>query len=73
MLEHPNILSTRPTVRWENGRRIMVYVIETDLAVTPRDPAFDAAAFNTLAKEARARLACGPRFDDIRFEQVPLA
>ena len=73
MLEHPNVLSTRPTVRWEHGRKVWVYVIETDLAVTPEDPAFDGAAFNSLAEAALAHLANRPHFDGIRFEQVPLA
>jgi hypothetical protein len=60
-------------VRWEHGRQVTVYVIETDLAVTPEDPAFDEAAFNSLAEAVRAHVAQSSLRDGIRFEQVPLA
>lgn len=52
MLHHPNVIETRPTVRWENGTLTTVYVIKTDLVLAPEDPAYDEEAVNNLLKSA---------------------
>ncbi|HXF54042.1 MAG TPA: hypothetical protein VNK52_07950 [Hyphomicrobiaceae bacterium] len=73
MLEHPNVLSTRPTVRWERDRQAIVYVIETDLAVSPEDPGYDQTALDNIAEAALARLPGCRNRACIRFERVSLA
>ena len=45
MLKHKHVKNTRPTVRFENGEQWTIYIIETDLALNPHDPAYDPDAF----------------------------
>jgi|GEM_PF-4697831 len=73
MLEHPNVLSTRPAVRWDHGRQVIIYVIETDLAVSPEDPGYDEKALDSIAEAALARLPGCRNRACIRFERVALA
>ena len=70
MLDHPNAITTWPTVRLDGRALETVYVIETDLALSQDDPAFDVAKFNSLVKAARAYLVAHPNYD--RVELVPI-
>jgi len=68
MLHHPNARTCWPKVRLDQAEMQTVFVIETDLALLPDDPAYDHEAFSTFA--IRAYLADHPSYD--RAEVIPI-
>ena len=71
MLKHLHALNTRSTVVVsETGDRHSVCVIETDLALSPRDPAFDQAAFRDLELAAQQYLESHPNYEEFRIRAV---
>jgi len=67
VLKHKHVKNTRPTVRFENGEQRTIYIIETDLALNPRDPAFDPDAFRDLEKAAHQYLEQHPNYAEFRI------
>lgn len=63
-LQHPRVKHTRQTTDVE-GRCILV--IETDLPISPNDPAFDSEAFRELENAAQSYLYSNPNYDDFRI------
>src|SRR6188472_3016634 len=54
MLHHPNARTCWPKVRLDQAEMQTVFVIETDLALLPDDPAYDHEAFSTFVEAIRA-------------------
>ena len=50
MLDHPNARTCWPKVRLDHNEMQTVFVIETDLALLPDDPAYDHEAFSTFVE-----------------------
>jgi hypothetical protein len=48
-----------------------VYVIETDLAVTPDDSNYNEEAFSGFIEAVRAYLEANPHYDCARLEPIP--
>jgi hypothetical protein len=67
VLKHPHVISARTHVRLDLQK---VYVVNTDLAVTPDEPDFDKAAYDSLVRAARASLEQNPHYADVRLERV---
>ena len=70
MLHHPNARTCWPKVRLDQAEMQTVFVIETDLALLPDDPAYDHEAFSTFVEAIRAYLADHPSYD--RAEVIPI-
>jgi hypothetical protein len=70
MLDHPNALTCWPKVHFDQRVLETVYVIETDLALLPDDPAYDHEAFSGFVEAIRAYLVDHPNYD--RAEVVPV-
>lgn len=70
MLKHPHDLATRPTVRWDSKTMKTVYVIETDLALSRDDPAYDDDKFNNLMEAAKDYLGRHQDYDSVDVIQV---
>lgn len=70
MFEHPHALTCWPTVRVDRNTLGTVYVIETDLAVSPDDPDYDEEAFTEFVEAIRAYLAANLHYDSARVERV---
>jgi hypothetical protein len=70
MLDHPNARTCWPKVRLDHNEMQTVFVIETDLALLPDDPAYDHEAFSTFVEAIRAYLADHPSYD--RAEVIPI-
>ena len=70
MFEHPHALTCWPTVRVDRTTLGTVYVIETDLAVSPDDPDYDEEAFTEFVEAIRAYLAANLHYDSARVERV---
>jgi hypothetical protein len=58
-------------VQLDRDRMETVYVIETDMAVTPDDPSYDAEAFAGFVEALRAYLEANPHNDCARVEPIP--
>jgi len=70
MLNHPNARTCWPKVRVDRTELETVFMIETDLALLPDDPAYDHEAFSALIDMVRAYLADHPSYD--RAEIIPI-
>jgi hypothetical protein len=57
-------------VRLDHSALETVYMIETDLALLPDDPAYDHEAFSSFVEAIRSYLADHPNYD--RAEVVPI-
>jgi len=62
MLHHPNARTCWPKVRFDQAEMQTVFVIETDLALLPDDPAYAHEAFSTFVEAIRAYLADHPSY-----------
>jgi hypothetical protein len=71
MFKHPHALTCWPTVRVDHNTLEMVYVIETDLAITPDAPDYDERAFADFVEAMRTFLAENPHYESVRLERVP--
>jgi hypothetical protein len=69
--KHPHALTCWPTVRLDHKTLEMVYVIETDLAITPEASDYDERAFADFVEAARTYLKENPHYDSVRIERVP--
>jgi hypothetical protein len=47
-----------------------IYVVETDLALTPEDPEFDRKAFDDFVKVLRDYLVSHPHFTSVRLHRI---
>ena len=70
MLKHSHAKTCWSTVLLDAGSLEMVYVIETDLALSQDDPDFDAKAFESLVQAVRGYIAEHPSYDSARLEQI---
>ena len=70
MVNHPNARTCWPKVRVDRTELETVFMIETDLAVLPDDPAYDHEAFSAFIQTVRAYLADHPSYD--RAEIIPI-
>jgi hypothetical protein len=70
MVNHPNARTCWPKVRVDRTELETVFMIETDLALLPDDPAYDHEAFSALVETVRAYLANHPSYD--RAEIIPI-
>jgi hypothetical protein len=71
MFKHPHAVMCWPTVRVDRNTLEMVYVIETDLAITPDAPDYDERAFADFVAAVRIYLNENPHYDSVRIDQVP--
>jgi hypothetical protein len=71
VFEHPHALACWPTVQLDRNRMETVYVIETDLAVTPDDSNYNEEAFSGFIEAVRAYLEANPHYDCARLEPIP--
>ena len=69
-MDHPNVRSCWTKVRLDLSALDTVFMIETDLALLPDDPAYDHEAFSSFVQAIRAYLANHPNFD--RAEVMPI-
>jgi hypothetical protein len=67
VLEHPHVLATRPTRRWDSRDLKSIYVVETDLALSRNDPGFDLDAVQDLFVAARDYLDANPGYDGLKI------
>ena len=70
MLDHPNARTCWPKVRLDRSEMQTIFVIETDLALLPDDPAYDHEAFSTFVAAIRAYMADHPSY--VRAEIIPI-
>jgi hypothetical protein len=70
LMHHPNVKACWPTVRLDRGSLETLYVVETDLAIAPDDPAFDKEAFESLVAAAREYMAQHPHYHSVRPETL---
>ena len=70
MIDHPNAKTVWPTVRFDTGNMEVVLIIETDLALTPENPDYDAAAFDSLVEAGRDFLTKNPNYDSVRLDRI---
>jgi hypothetical protein len=66
-MKHPRVKNTRQSQDVE-GRTI--FVIETDLPISPNDPHFSAEAFRELEKAAQSYLHDNSIYDDFRIRPL---
>jgi hypothetical protein len=71
MLKHQHVKNTRSTVRFENGEQRTIFIIETDMALNPCDPAYDADAFRNLEMAAHQYLEQHPNYAEFRIRPAP--
>ena len=69
-MDHPNVRSCWTKVRLDLSALDTVFMIETDLALLPDDPAYDHKAFSSFVQAIRAYLADHPNYD--RAEVIPI-
>jgi hypothetical protein len=67
LLEHPHVLATRPTMRWDSMDMKSIYVVETDLALSKQDPTYDEDAFEDLFIAAKGYLKANPEYDGLKI------
>lgn len=60
MFKHDRVFKTRPTIRWEPGRRLTIYVVESDLPLDPADRHYDKAAVDELVAKLEAYVTAKP-------------
>jgi hypothetical protein len=69
-VDHPNARTCWTKVRVDNSALETVFMIETDLALLPDDPAYNYEAFSSFVEAIRAYLADHPNYD--RAEILPI-
>jgi hypothetical protein len=69
MFEHPHALTCWPTVRVDRNTLEMVYVIETDLAISPDDPDYDEGAFTGFVEAIRGYLAANLHYNSAQVNE----
>ena len=69
-MDHPNVRSCWTKVRLDPSALETVFMIETDLALSPDDPAYDHDAFSGFMESIRAYLVDHPNYD--RAEVLPI-
>ena len=62
-MDHPNARTCWTKVRLDLNALDTVFMIETDLALLPDDPAYDHEAFSSFVEAIRAYLANHPNCD----------
>jgi hypothetical protein len=67
LLEHPHVLATRPTTRWDSIDLRSIYVVETDLALSRADPSYDEDAVQDLFFAAKDYLKANPGYDSLKI------
>ncbi len=72
LITHAHALSSWRTVRLDLQQGITtILVVETDLALTPDDPEYDADAFNSLADTIREYLTKHNNVDSADVHHIP--
>jgi hypothetical protein len=69
-MDHPNARTCWTKVRIDLSAMETVYIIETDLALLPDDPAYDHEGFSSFMEAIRAYLIDHPNYD--RAEVIPI-
>ncbi|MEQ1954400.1 hypothetical protein [Mesorhizobium sp. CN2-181] len=67
MLEHLHVRAIRPAYGTVKGAAKPIYVIETDLALSEKDPAFDRDALGDLLFAAKDYLAANPVYHGLKI------
>lgn len=67
MLEHPHVLATHSKMRPGSAAMAWSYVIETDLALSRDDEAYDEDAFRDLYLAARHYLEANAVYDSLKI------
>ncbi len=67
MLDHVHVRAIRPAYRETPGAMRPIYVIETDLALSEKDPAYDRDALGDLLFAARDYLAANPVYRGLKI------
>ena len=67
MLEHIHVRAIRPAYRAAPGAAKPIYVIETDLALSKDDPAYDSDALGDLLFAAKDYLAANPVYHGLKI------
>jgi hypothetical protein len=67
MLEHIHVRAIRPAYRAAPGAAKPIYVIETDLALSKSDPAYDSDALGDLLFAAKDYLAANPAYHGLKI------
>ena len=69
-MDHPNARTCWTKVRLDLSTLETVYMVETDLALLPDDPAYDHEAFSGFMEAIRAYLVDHANYD--RAEVIPI-
>jgi hypothetical protein len=64
MFNHERVTKTRPTIRWESGRLLKLYVVETELPLDPEDRHYDKDAVDELMAKLEAYVKAKPEAYD---------
>ena len=67
LLEHPHVMATHPTMRWDSIQMTSLYIVETDLALSKDDPTYDKDAFEDLFVAAKGYLEANPTYDGLKI------
>lgn len=67
MFEHPNAITTRPTIHTDFRTMERIYVIETDLVLSPEAQGYDQRKADEFMKAVQSYHEAHPSYDLIKI------
>lgn len=70
MFNHPDVVATRTIIRTDFQTTKTILVVETHLALSANDPAYDDSKFNELMNAVRDYFEANSIYDSVEVDRV---